>query len=120
MTGGRGTRFSEAACGDERFHELVLRGALVHDLELDAEFHGQHGGQVVVEAGVDGGHLAQGHELAEQLVGLDADHFGEVADGDRRFDGGAVLAGGSDGQRDGRRPCALSGRRATGGFLLLR
>ena len=82
----------------ERFHEFVLRGALVDDLEFNPEFHGQHGGQIVVQAGVDGGHLAKGHELAEQLIGLDTDDFGEVADRDRRFDGRAALAGGSDGQ----------------------
>ena len=36
------------------------------------------------------------HQLAEQLVGLDADGLGEAADGDRRLDLGAALAGGRD------------------------
>ncbi len=86
MTGGRGTRFSDELDECERVEQVVLGGARVNDLELDAELQGEHDRQLVVERGVDGGELVHSHQLADQIVGLDADRLGEAADGDRRFD----------------------------------
>ena len=103
MTGGRGTRFSDVPEDANDVEQVVLGRALVDHLELDAELEGEHGGHLVVERGVDGGELVHGHQLADQVVGLDADRLGEAADGDRRLDLGVRLSRWGDGDRGGRR-----------------
>ena len=45
------------------------------------------------------------HQLAEQVVGLDADRLGEAADGDRRLDLGVRSCGWARRPGDGRRLC---------------
>ena len=97
MTGGRGTRFSDVPEDAKDVEQVVFGRALVDHLELDAELQGEHDRQLVVQGGVDGGELVHGHQLADQIVGLDADRLGEAADGDRRLDLGVRLARGGDG-----------------------
>ena len=94
MTGGRGWRFSGAleAAKASSISSSAVR--LVDHLELDAELHGEHDGEVFIQGGVDGEELIQAHELAQQIAMLDADRLGEGADGDRRLDLGVGLPGG--------------------------
>ena len=84
--------------GCERVEQVVFGGALVNDLELDAEFEREHGRHFLVERGVDGGELVHCHQLADQIVGLDPDRQRKAADGDRRFDLGLRLARRGDGR----------------------
>ena len=96
----RGSGYEVFRCvpGGERVQQFILRGAWVNDLQLDAEFHGEHERDIVVQAGVDRRHLAHRHQLAQQVIGLDADRLGEVADGDGRLDLGVILPGRGDGE----------------------
>ena len=57
----------------KRVKEVVFGGALVNDVELDAKLEREHGRHILVEGGVDGGELVHSHQLADQIVGLDAD-----------------------------------------------
>ncbi len=82
-----------AGLGEGRDH-LLFRGGLVDHLELDAELHGEHDGEVFLQGGVDGQELVQAHQLAEQIAVLDADRFGKGPHADRRLDLGARLASG--------------------------
>ena len=91
------------AGGREGVEQVVFGGALVNDLELDAELEREHGRHLVVERGVDRGELVHCHQLADQVVGLDSDRQGKAANGDRRFDLGVRLA-----RRGDRDPLAAS------------
>ena len=98
MTGGRGTRFSDVAGRREGVEQVVLGRARVDDLELDAELQGEHGRPARRRAmALMVASWFMRHQLADQVVGLDADRLGEAADGDRRFDLGVRLAGRGDG-----------------------
>ena len=57
------------------------------------------------------------HQLAEQVVGLDADGLGEGADGDRRLDLGVRLPG--DGQGGALAAAVLAAAAAASGLLLV-
>ncbi len=71
--GGARHEVLRCAGGSERVEQVVFRGALVNDLELDAEFKREHGRDFLVERGVDRGELVHCHQLADQIVGLDSD-----------------------------------------------
>ena len=71
--GGSRHQVFRCASGCERVEQVVFRCAFVNDVELDAEFEREHGRDILVERGVDRGELVHCHQLADQIVGLDAD-----------------------------------------------
>src|SRR5271165_1039935 len=117
----RGAGFEVFRCvpGGERVQQFILRGACVNDLQLDAKFHGEHERHIVVQTGVDGRHLAHRHQLSQQVIGLDADRLGEVADGDGRLDLGVVLPGRGEGETLATALLAPLGRRTHAADILL-